>query len=152
MDVDHFKAVNDTYGHDAGDDVLRHLAAVLRSFGRESDLVGRYGGEEFVVVMPETDAQDVRYAAERLRKLICRQPLQLESVAVNISVSLGIASLPATAGADANPPLSGRDLIALADKALYVAKDRGRNNSVHYDEIANGSVDGIQTPQCAAGQ
>ena len=140
IDVDHFKKVNDTLGHESGDDVLRHLSKILAEFGRETDLVGRYGGEEFVVAMPDTPADSAFIAAERLRRLIAENPAQLASSVVNVTVSIGLATTYAgNAGLNQDAVegsfVSGRGLLAHADRALYTAKDRGRNNCVHHDEL-----------------
>jgi diguanylate cyclase (GGDEF)-like protein len=114
-DIDHFKAVNDTHGHAAGDAVLREVAQVLLQHARQTDLVVRHGGEEFLVLMPETDAAGARVAAEKLRAAV-----QAHAGAVPVTLSLGVASdVQAYADADA--------ALAAADRALYRAKQAGRN-------------------------
>ncbi len=124
-DIDRFKQVNDTYGHDAGDDILKEFAARIRSTVRGADLACRYGGEEFVVVMPDTDAVAAGVIAERLRGLIEGQPFIVRSAGVSISItaSLGIASNEAGAQ-------TPEELMKQADKALYEAKNGGRNRVV----------------------
>jgi diguanylate cyclase (GGDEF)-like protein len=117
VDADHFKAVNDTYGHQTGDDVLRHVAAVLRRESRAGDLAARYGGEEFVVVLPECSLEEALAAAERLRRAMP------EGAPVAFTVSIGVATAPQHA-ADAE------GLVARADAALYRAKRGGRNRVV----------------------
>ncbi|TDK36951.1 PleD family two-component system response regulator [Rhizobium deserti] len=124
-DIDRFKSVNDTYGHDAGDEVLREFAARIRSTVRGADLACRYGGEEFVVVMPDTDAAAAASIAERLRDIIERSPFHLKSTgtAINITASLGIACN--STGAE-----TPDQLLKQADRALYEAKNAGRNRVV----------------------
>jgi diguanylate cyclase (GGDEF)-like protein len=117
LDIDHFKQVNDTWGHSAGDEVLRDLGALLRCFLRQSDSASRLGGEEFVVLMPGTCLADATGAAERL----CRELAALERVnpPPSITASFGVASL--------HVDESGAALLARADAALYRAKTNGRN-------------------------
>lgn len=124
-DIDRFKLVNDTYGHDAGDEVLREFAARIRSTVRGADLACRFGGEEFVVVMPDMDAASAAAIAERLRDTIERTPFQLKAAGttLNITASLGIACN--AAGAD-----TPEQLLKQADRALYDAKKSGRNRVV----------------------
>jgi diguanylate cyclase (GGDEF)-like protein len=131
-DVDHFKRVNDTYGHLTGDDVLRGLAAELRQQVRGSDVVGRFGGEEFVVLLPRADADEACKIAERLRHRASVMGVYADSDAVNVTISIGVAVL-GTHGRDLF------ELLAAADLALYRAKDAGR------DQICVYSPDG---PAC----
>jgi diguanylate cyclase (GGDEF)-like protein len=119
-DLDHFKRVNDTHGHGAGDFVLRSFGEQLLSILREADLAGRIGGEEFIVVLPETDISGARPFAERLRKAIAAMPVSLPSGPLVITCSLGISERT-TADLDAG------QLLARADAALYEAKATGRN-------------------------
>jgi diguanylate cyclase (GGDEF)-like protein len=119
-DVDHFKRVNDTYGHLAGDQVLRGLAAELRQQVRSSDVVGRFGGEEFVVLLPQADADEACKIAERLRHRASVMGMCTGGMAMEVTISIGIAVLGT----------HGRDLFELltaADSALYRAKDQGRD-------------------------
>ena len=124
-DIDRFKSVNDTYGHDAGDRVLREFARRLRKNVRGIDLACRYGGEEFIVVMPDTDAQIAEMVAERVRSQIAATPFSLgeEKPSLDITVSVGVSTL--LRGND-----TPEDLIKRADVALYEAKTGGRNRVV----------------------
>jgi diguanylate cyclase (GGDEF)-like protein/PAS domain S-box-containing protein len=124
VDIDHFKRVNDKYGHTTGGDpVLVALAKQCRESVREIDLVGRYGGEEFVILLPETDLETARDVAERLRKIIAQMQIQTEVGILSITVSMGVASYD-----EKTPDLE--TLIARADQAMYVAKRKGRNRVV----------------------
>ncbi|MEM8988187.1 MAG: PleD family two-component system response regulator [Pseudomonadota bacterium] len=127
LDIDYFKKINDSYGHDAGDLVLKEFARRLSSNVRGIDLACRYGGEEFVVVMPDTDQGFAYMVAERLRQDIADEPVSLgESEAdLNVTVSIGIATSGAGSGIE-----SPQDLIQRADEALYDAKNGGRNRVV----------------------
>jgi len=124
MDIDHFKAVNDSYGHLAGDAVLAGLSAALRGLLRDYDIVGRFGGEEFAILLPHTTAAEARDIAERLRvrlaKIITPVTAGAESVPLRITVSIGVAALE-----EARRDLD--ELLAAADSALYQAKQSGRN-------------------------
>lgn len=121
IDVDHFKSVNDRYGHAAGDAALKHLAKVVAAHLREQDLLGRYGGEEFGVVLPETDRRGANVVAERLRVAIARNAVQHDDQEIPISASIGVASMLL-----GQAPCA-RTLIQRADTALYRAKENGRN-------------------------
>jgi diguanylate cyclase (GGDEF)-like protein len=122
IDVDHFKPVNDTYGHLAGDSVLRQLGALLDDAVRTVDIVARYGGEEFVMLLPETNREGGILFAERLRDRIASKPFDVGiEKPVHLTVSIGIASFP-------SPRVTTtEDLFARADEALYRAKSGGRN-------------------------
>ena len=121
MDIDHFKQVNDTYGHAAGDQVLRVIAERCRKAVRDIDILGRYGGEEFVVLLLETDLDGACHVAERLHTAIISQPIHTgEGLELYVTASLGVAQK------DENT-ISLEMLIARADQALYVAKHKGRN-------------------------
>ena len=124
-DIDRFKSINDTYGHDAGDEVLKELAARIRSTVRGADLACRYGGEEFVVVMPDTSLDMAATIAERLRGAIEGKPFHLSAsgIDLNVTASLGIAALSATVQ-------TPTQLMKSADQALYEAKNAGRNRVV----------------------
>ena len=119
-DLDHFKAVNDTYGHAAGDRVLKELGGVLRRVKRETDLVARFGGEEFCVLCEETDARGARLLAERVREELEKTEVLTELGPLKVTASLGVATFPDHASTAA-------DLFVQGDKALYEAKNRGRN-------------------------
>lgn len=124
-DIDRFKLVNDTYGHDVGDEVLREFAARIRSTVRGADLACRYGGEEFVVVMPDTPMELAASVAERLRAIVEDKPFYVRSIdrELSITASLGIAT---SKGAFGTPD----ELLKHADRALYEAKGAGRNRVV----------------------
>jgi len=125
IDIDHFKRTNDTYGHAVGDDVLRHVAALLRSTVRAVDSLGRYGGEEFLLVMPETDMDGGLASAENLRRVVGRTPLVFETAAgaseIRVTISIGVAGHPGQRSLDVDR------LLREADGALYEAKERGRD-------------------------
>jgi diguanylate cyclase (GGDEF)-like protein len=122
-DVDHFKKVNDTYGHPAGDEVLRGVAKILAREARSTDLVARYGGEEFAIVMPETDAAGAAVIAERIREKVAAAVFSTGAGELRATISIGIATIPDDARAKAR-------LVELADAALYRAKRGGRNQTV----------------------
>lgn len=118
VDVDHFKRVNDTHGHGVGDTVLQEIATRLRGAVRTEDVVGRWGGEEFLVLLPLTDTAAADVLAERLRQVVSSTPVQTEVGPLQLSVSIG--------GAAAEQP-GEHDLLHLADEQLYAAKDAGRD-------------------------
>jgi diguanylate cyclase (GGDEF)-like protein len=120
VDVDHFKRVNDSYGHLTGDDVLRALATELRQQVRESDVVGRFGGEEFTVLLPRTDGDGACRIAERLRSSACALSVATADTQISVTISIGVAEL----GQHGHNLF---ELLAAADLALYRAKDEGRN-------------------------
>ncbi len=122
LDVDHFKKVNDTRGHDAGDAVLQGVARVLRGIARKSDLVARWGGEEFVVALPQTAETGARIAAERIRRALADASYKLPGGdTIPVTASVGLASIGAADRFDFE------EILARADKAMYAAKARGRN-------------------------
>ena len=121
VDIDHFKKVNDEHGHQAGDAVLREVAQILRDTLRAADGVGRYGGEEFVGILPHTNSEEAHLTAERLRARIAAHAFKTFDRELSITVSVGVATYPT------DPADSAPDLIAHADKALYKAKTGGRN-------------------------
>jgi two-component system cell cycle response regulator len=125
LDIDYFKSVNDTHGHDAGDDVLREFALRIRRSVRNIDLACRLGGEEFVIVMPETDMTVAAMVAERLRRRIAGEPFPVQqgTKLLNVTLSIGIAAL--TSAAD-----TPTTILKRADQALYRAKRDGRNRVV----------------------
>jgi diguanylate cyclase (GGDEF)-like protein len=121
IDRDFFKKVNDTYGHAAGDEVLKSVASLFMNSIRSADVAARYGGEEFAVLMPETAGEDAATFAEKVRALVEESPVTFDDKVIKVTVSIGVASAPA---ARIESP---RDLVEKADKALYRAKRNGRN-------------------------
>jgi two-component system cell cycle response regulator len=127
LDMDHFKRVNDTWGHAAGDAVLRELAQRIDSQVRASDVAARFGGEEFVVLLPKTEGASARLLADRIRTAISASPFDLPcGEAVTMTVSIGIAEVHPEPD-DADLKTLGDSLIARADVALYAAKSAGRD-------------------------
>jgi diguanylate cyclase (GGDEF)-like protein len=120
LDMDHFKRINDEYGHLIGDQVLQEFAKRCECSVREMDLVGRYGGEEIMILMPETDRETSMQVAERLRTTIASTPIQVFNKEILVTVSIGVATQ------DENTT-DLETLIARADQALYIAKHKGRN-------------------------
>lgn len=120
IDVDHFKSYNDQYGHLAGDQILRGISHIIRESIREIDIIGRYGGEEFCVVLPDTDRQGAEFAAERIRLAVQNNPIKAYDATVRVTVSVGVATFPEN-GTEVH------ELIDKADWALYRAKKLGRN-------------------------
>jgi two-component system cell cycle response regulator len=125
IDADHFKQLNDTHGHPAGDLVLKTIAGMLRTSFRQSDTVGRYGGEEFVVILPETDMETAQRKLDSLRESIAGTPIALAARAqkLEVTISAGLSSFPQD-GQDAS------ELFALADDRMFQAKSEGRNRVV----------------------
>ena len=124
VDLDSFKAVNDTYGHLSGDKALLAVARTIKVFLRDYDLVGRFGGEEFALLLPQTDENAARGIAERIRAHIAGMPIPLseapDAEAIRVTVSIGVAALSSSRS-------SLTELLATADAALYRAKNTGRN-------------------------
>ncbi|MBW2058500.1 MAG: diguanylate cyclase [Deltaproteobacteria bacterium] len=127
IDIDHFKAFNDTHGHLTGDLVLKNIAQVLKSNCRKTDIVARYGGEEFAVIMPNTDFRRAQTAAQRIRNAVESRPLPNGRKIERVTVSIGI-------GITEKNVESADTLISMADKALYRAKSEGRNRVVLREE------------------
>lgn len=123
-DLDHFKKINDTYGHPAGDAVLVKVASRLRSCIRPQEALGRYGGEEFLIVLPGASHDTAMTVAERMRLAIASQPEVINGVTLNLTISAGVAT------SDQFPAATTEELISRADMALYAAKDGGRNRVV----------------------
>lgn len=120
LDIDHFKAVNDTYGHPAGDEVIRQIAGLLSKHARKTDFVGRYGGEEFGVILTGTNASQAEIVAERLRRAAEMVEVEYEGQTITVTISLGIAEL--------QPETQNHEQwVAQADHALYRSKENGRN-------------------------
>lgn len=120
LDVDHFKSINDNYGHPAGDSVLKSVAKLVRSEIRDVDFPVRYGGEEFLLVLPEVNQEGAIVVAERIRKNLSQEVIQHEGITINVTSSFGIASFPDDAKTQ-------QALLDLADKSLYLSKRLGRN-------------------------
>jgi diguanylate cyclase (GGDEF)-like protein len=124
LDIDHFKKINDNFGHQTGDSVLTKIAIRLKENIRPYDKIGRYGGDEFLVVLPNCGLIEVAQIAERLRVSICKKKIKTENQLLNISTSLGCTSLE-------NPNISSpKELMNISDHALYEAKKEGRNQVV----------------------
>jgi two-component system cell cycle response regulator len=125
IDIDHFKKINDSFGHDVGDEVLREFAVRLASNVRAIDLPCRYGGEEFVLVMPGTSLADAERIAERIRRHVAGAPFRVAAVSepLSVTISIGVA---ANSGPGDNPEA----LLKRADQALYEAKSSGRNRVI----------------------
>ena len=119
LDIDHFKAVNDEHGHHAGDKALVHVAAIARSGMRDTDAIYRYGGEEFVILLPGAGAQGAHFVVDRLRKLVEKTPCVIDNAKINLRFSAGVAELHLDEDAS--------ELLARADQALLEAKRNGRN-------------------------
>ena len=120
IDIDNFKKINDTYGHPAGDAILKEVSKCILSSIRDPDLGFRYGGEEFAVILPASDIPAGNVVAERMRALIEHYPFKIDQHVLQVTVSIGVASWPASAE-------SIKELISEADKGLYEAKHAGKN-------------------------
>ena len=133
VDLDHFKEINDTYGHLAGDKVLKEVALRMEKAIRPYDLFGRYGGEEFVICIPEVTKENVLIVTERIRKTICASPIDYDGKEISITASFGIAI-----GAPQNDIEAA---IKYADEALYTAKEQGRNRVVFHEDKSDEETD-----------
>jgi len=120
IDIDHFKNFNDCYGHLVGDAILKSTAETIKENLRQIDLIGRYGGEEFSVILTETNKEKAKLAAERIREAIEKKPIKVYDENLKITISIGISTFPDDAKDTIN-------LIEIADRALYQAKENGRN-------------------------
>lgn len=128
LDIDHFKAVNDTYGHPAGDEVIRRIAALLAQHARKTDVVGRYGGEEFGIILTGTTADQAEVVAERLRRAAELMEVVHDGQVLSVTISLGIAEV--------QPEVDSHEQwISQADQALYRSKQNGRNRYTFYTEL-----------------
>ena len=123
FDIDHFKKINDTYGHPAGDEVIRNTSALMRQASRETDILGRYGGEEFGIILVDTAAEGAAIMAERLRIAIEASVVHHDNQEIRYTISLGVAELPENIE-------SHQQWIELSDQGLYAAKHGGRNQVV----------------------
>lgn len=131
LDLDYFKSVNDTYGHQAGDEVLKHVASLVKETLRDYDIFGRIGGEEFAVFLGQTEAKEALEIAERIRSIIENNPLSHQDVSIQLSTSIGISLAYAM-------NCSYVEMYNQADKALYQAKNEGRNRCVLYESYCGG--------------
>lgn len=129
IDLDHFKLINDRYGHPAGDAVLELFADVVNSVARRSDIVGRLGGEEFALLLPSTSASEAQEFSERLHQAIQKAVLKFNGSAIRYTVSIGLAEF------DENSEKGIEDLLAHADIALYQAKQAGRNQTAAFNPL-----------------
>jgi len=136
LDIDHFKNVNDTYGHTAGDQVLKIVARLLKESCRVYDVPGRYGGEEFCLLLPETELGSTPTVAERIRHRLETTQMVITEGSVVVTASIGIAGVDATS---LDPVLSPGALIDRADRALYSAKNHGRNCVAIWDSVSCGA-------------
>ncbi len=132
-DIDHFKKVNDTYGHPTGDEVLRRVAVILKASARKIDIVARYGGEEFAIVLEGTDRTGALQLAERIRLEVAQQSFASPQGAFQVTLSIGVACYPDDARDKA-------EIISRADQSLYAAKHGGRNRTVSYADIDRGKL------------
>lgn len=130
IDIDDFKAINDTYGHPFGDVVLADIAKILRQSVRQIDIVGRLGGEEFLVVMPHTATASAVPVAERIRQAVQHWPFPINGKNVSVTISLGVAAFPV------DKIMNKSDLLKTADDALYEAKRTGKNRTVVFKAAA----------------
>ena len=126
LDLDHFKAINDNFGHPAGDAVIRHVARLLGEHTRNCDTIGRLGGEEFIILLPETDLPQAQQTAEKLRGLIEHSAIDIENGRLQITASIGLACLAPGCPTHLTP------FYQAADQALYRAKRGGRNRVEHF--------------------
>lgn len=127
IDIDYFKKINDTYGHLIGDKILKRVGNILLASTRESDIVCRVGGEEFVIILPETSSENAFAVAEKVRKVFEKTTFIFSNIKINVTISLGISIM--TPDQDLEPA----EFIDMADKALYIAKNEGRNKTIIYD-------------------
>jgi len=131
LDLDHFKNINDTYGHQAGDEALKTVAGVLKGRLRTSDIAARYGGEELVVLLPGDDELIAALVAEELRHEIATTPINFENHQFHVRTSIGVAEIDPFAKSD--------ELLKDADEALYAAKRQGRDRVVRYSDYISAS-------------
>jgi diguanylate cyclase (GGDEF)-like protein len=128
LDIDHFKRINDTYGHQAGDKVIKMLAALIKRCIRETDLAGRYGGEEFAIILTDSALDNAKVVAERIRQFAQRLEVEHEGKTIRFTISLGLAEF------DSNIK-SAMGWLELADQALYEAKQNGRNQHRVFESV-----------------
>jgi len=134
-DIDHFKKVNDTHGHQAGDYVLSTVAQMLKGEARDSDIVGRFGGEEFLVILPKSDTAGAKIFSERFRKRAESTQIFFEGKRIPVTVSLGTVSFRSAWEPGIDAEQLSKELINKADTALYFAKANGRNQSCQFEDL-----------------
>jgi len=123
-DIDRFKNINDTYGHQAGDDIIKSLAAIFRSEIRPDDVPSRYGGEEFAFILPRTDIREAAVLAEHIRQSVENNTFTFGDISISVTISIGVSCFPD------NSAHTHSELICFADEALYAAKQDGRNKTI----------------------
>ena len=136
VDVDHFKSYNDKFGHLVGDQTLREVAKIIRENVRRVDVIGRYGGEEFIIVAPEIGKAQGLELAERIRSAVAKKRLHLYDEETQITVSIGVSAFPDSLGRQPIKEFQEEHLTTLiqkTDEAMYRAKEEGRNRAVTYD-------------------
>jgi diguanylate cyclase (GGDEF)-like protein len=126
FDIDHFKNINDTYGHDAGDVILKSLGLLFKRYARDIDMIGRFGGEEFVAILPNTNKEGAFKFAEKIRQIVKKTKFMYKNTRINVTISAGVANRNETNSSD--------ETLKLADERLYEAKRNGRNR-VYADEF-----------------
>jgi diguanylate cyclase (GGDEF)-like protein len=126
LDIDHFKKVNDTYGHQRGDEVLKRIAHILKDKSRAINVVGRFGGEEFMIIGPISDYKSALYLGERIRTAVEKEVFSHDNTDFNITISIGISVWNSSIASE-------KDLVKFADEALYTAKRNGRNQVRMYE-------------------
>lgn len=120
LDIDHFKKVNDVYGHKAGDDVIRFISKTIRNSVRKVDFAARYGGEEFVILLNNTTVESAAKIAEKIRNLVRDASVNADGIILSVTASFGVSSFP-------EPSMSAGELVKNADTALYYSKEHGRD-------------------------
>ena len=128
FDLDHFKTINDAHGHIIGDQILHGIAQIYMKNLRTDDILGRFGGEEFVILLPETKLENARNIAERLRHLIANTPIETDIGPIHTTISIGVALMDRTNSATIE------QLLSRADRAMYLAKQAGRNRVIIWEE------------------
>lgn len=134
IDIDHFKVINDSFGHDVGDDVLKKVAELVRAQIRSIDVVARYGGEEFAILLGQSGEAKAIEIAERIRSIVANSQFHSGDISTNITVSVGISTINFRETNLQDTKLIGRQLLQRADKALYQAKQSGRDRVIFLDE------------------
>ena len=125
FDIDHFKNINDTYGHPAGDQVLRDVSAILKKIVRNSDIAGRYGGEEFTILLLDANREASYHVAERLRKAVESHTVHYQNLEINFTISIGLCTL-------SDVTSSPQEWLVKTDNSLYFSKEHGRNRTTQY--------------------